>query len=119
MPDRTKVRCPECGEEKISRGEKNFRCCGTTHKIAENKVEEQQSEKLDPQAALGNETDNMTEQNNETEEDDSTKEQNSQEEQQEEQQEEHDYNCGNCGYGLDRKLLKCPECGKRFNWGAA
>lgn len=108
MTERKKVKCPECGEVKTSRGSDTFRHCGTTHKIDENLAKDNSSDKLDPQGALGVEEEEEPEAEPEEEE----------ESEAEPEEEEHEYNCSDCGQGFDRKLLKCPKCGKRFDWSA-
>ena len=32
--------------------------------------------------------------------------------------EEAKYECGNCGFGFNRKYKFCPNCGARFDWSA-
>jgi len=118
MTERTKVKCPECGKEKTSRGTETFRHCGTTHSIEQNIVSDNSSDTLDPEAALGNEDAPNQSQDSQNTSNNNSNPEDSEDSEQEQEQEEHEYNCSNCGEGFDRKLLKCPNCSKRFNWDA-
>lgn len=105
---RKQVVCPECGEQKESRGEKMFFCCGSRHKIKENLYQEDSGNKKDGKSLLStNRGVNMTE-----DDDDGAEESESSENQ------EEVYECGNCGCELNHKRLKCSDCGKKFNWSA-
>jgi len=113
MATRNKVKCPECGETKISRGAEFFRHCGSKHKISENFADDSKQgepERADPDQVLEPEQEVQEQMTQEQEQQESTGEP--------DQEQEHDYSCGNCGNGFDRKLLQCSDCGKKFNWGA-
>jgi len=118
MTERKKVKCPECGKEKTSRGTETFRCCGSTHSIENNRVTESSDNTLDPEAALGTEETSNQSQDIQNTSNNNSKPDSSSEQEQEQEQEDSEYNCSNCGAGFDRKLLKCPSCSKRFNWDA-
>ena len=118
MAERKTVKCPECGKEKTSRGTESFRCCGTTHSIDKHTVSDDSGNRLDPQDALGKEEPSEPSQDNQNNSNNNSNPKDKEEQEQEPEQEEHDYTCQGCGHGFDRKLLKCPSCGKRFNWDA-
>lgn len=108
MANRQKVKCPKCGEVKTTRGTENFMHCGSQHKISDHKYVEDDAgvEEADPEDLL------------DTEQEEQVQEQQQQQESEGQDQEDYEYTCGQCGHGFDRQLLRCPDCGKRFNWGA-
>ena len=102
--ERKYVECPDCGSEKETRGTNYFNCCDTRHDIEENRTypSDGDAEKIEPDTMK---PDNESEPEQEAEPEP-------------ESEPESEYNCGQCGHGFGRKLIECPECGERFDWGA-
>jgi len=116
-PERT-VQCPECGDEKTTRGKESFRCCGSYHNITKHKVidVEPGQDAVNPDDLLGTDKEVTMSDVNQPQDEDDEPEPDIDTDEARPDEGEHEYTCMNCDGGFDRKLVSCPHCGQRFKW---